>query len=106
MLFVVNGAPPSIGGVFFVLKLFIFINYSKTVIIMGEKFYFTLYYRSFVVNTYIGSRSNAKAYFKRWVRKKHPYYQDYDFIVHRYSSLYDMLNFKNPVGSYELSIVE
>lgn len=38
--------------------------------------------------------------------KKHPYYQGYDFIVHRYSSLYDMLNFKNPIGSYELSIVE
>lgn len=73
---------------------------------MEGKFYFTLHCGSFVATTYIGSRSNAKAYFKRWVRKKHPYYQGYDFIVHRYSSLYDMLNFKNPIGSYELSIVE
>lgn len=73
---------------------------------MEEKFYFTLCCGSFVARTYIGSRSNAKAYFKRWVRKKHPYYQDYDFIVHRYSSLCDMLNSKNPVGSYELPTVE
>ena len=73
---------------------------------MEEKFYFTLCCGSFVASTYIGSRSNAKAYFKRWVRKKHPYYQDYDFIVHSYSSLYDMLNSKNPVGSYELATVE
>lgn len=39
---------------------------------MKEEFYFTLYCGSFVANTYIGSRSNAKAYFKRWVRKKKP----------------------------------
>ena len=39
---------------------------------MEEKFYFTLYCGSFVANTYIGSRSNAKAYFKRWVRKTFP----------------------------------
>jgi hypothetical protein len=32
VLFVVNGAPPSTGGVFFVLKLFIFINYLVTII--------------------------------------------------------------------------
>ena len=48
---------------------------------MKEKFYFTLYYGSFVVNTYIGSRSNAKAYFKRWVEKNLPYYQDCDFTI-------------------------
>ena len=71
---------------------------------MKEKFYFALYCGSFVATTYIGSCSNAKAYFKRWVRKKHPYYQDYDFIVHRYSSLYDMLNSKNLVGSQSSSI--
>lgn len=68
---------------------------------MKEKFYFTLYYGSFVVNTYIGSRSNAKAYFKRWVRKNLPYYQDCDFTVYRYLSLHDMLNSENPVGSYK-----
>jgi hypothetical protein len=32
VLFVVNGAPPSTGGVFFVLKLFTFINYLVTII--------------------------------------------------------------------------
>ena len=69
---------------------------------MEKKFYFTLHCGLFVVTTYIGSRSNVKAYFKRWVRRHHPYYQDYDFIVCRYSSLYDMLNSKNPVGSYKL----
>lgn len=73
---------------------------------MEENFYFVMCCGLFVVNTYIGSRSNADAYFKRWVRKKHPYYQGYDFIVYRYSSLYDMLNSKNPVGSYEFSTVE
>ena len=73
---------------------------------MGEKFYFTLYYGPFVVNTYIGSRSNAKAYFKRWVRKNLPYYQDCDFTVYRYLSLHDMLNSENLVSSYELVIVE
>ena len=101
MLFVINGAPPSTGGVFFVLKLFIFINYSKTIIIMKEIFYFTLCCGSFVVNTYIGFRSNAKVYFKRWVRKNLLYYQDYDFTVYRYSSLHDMLNSENLVGSYK-----
>lgn len=68
---------------------------------MEKKFYFTLYCDSFVATTYIGSRSNAKAYFKRWVRRYLPYYQGYDFIVCRYSSLYDMLNSKNLVGSYK-----
>lgn len=97
---------PRRPGEFFVLKLFTFINYSKTVIIMEEKFYFTLYCGSFVANTYIGSRSNAKAYFKRWVRKNFPYYRDYDFTVYRYSSLHDMLNSENLVSSYELVIVE
>lgn len=73
---------------------------------MKEEFYFTLYCGLFVANTYVGSRSNAKAYFKRWVRKKLPYYQDYDFVVHRYSSLSDMLNSKNLVSSYELVMDE
>lgn len=73
---------------------------------MKEKFYFTLCCGSFIANTYIGSRSNAKAYFKRWVRKNFPYYQDYDFTVCRYSSLHDMLNSENLVSSYELVIVE
>lgn len=73
---------------------------------MEEKFYFALYCDSFVANTYIGSRSNAKAYFKRWVRKNFPYYQDYDFTVYRYSSLSDMLYSENCVNSYELVIVE
>ena len=45
---------------------------------MKEEFYFTLYCGSFVANTYVGSRSNAKAYFKRWVRKNFPCYEDYD----------------------------
>ena len=73
---------------------------------MEEKFYFTLYCGSFIANTYIGSRSNAKAYFKRWVRKNFPYYQDYDFYVYRYSSLRDMLNCENYISYYELVIVE
>jgi hypothetical protein len=34
VLFVVNGAPPSTGGVFFCLKLFIFINYLVTPILV------------------------------------------------------------------------
>lgn len=68
---------------------------------MKEKFYFTLYCGSFVANTYIGSRSNAKAYFKRWVQKNFPCYENYDFTVYRYSSLHDMLNSKNLVGSYK-----
>lgn len=68
---------------------------------MKEEFYFSLYCGSFVANTYIGSRSNAKAYFKRWVRKHIPCYQDYDFTVYRYSSLHDMLNSENLVGSYK-----
>lgn len=73
---------------------------------MEEKFYFALYCGSFVANTYIGSRSNAKAYFKRWVRKNFPYYQDYDFTVYRYSSLSDMLYSENDISSYELSVDE
>ena len=72
---------------------------------MKEEFYFALYCDSFVANTYVGSRSNAKAYFKRWVRKKFPCYEDYDFFVFFYSSMHDMLNSKNLVSSYELVIV-
>lgn len=73
---------------------------------MEEKFYFALYCGSFVANTYVGSRSNAKAYFKRWVRKNFPDYQDYGFTVYRYLSLPDMLYSENDVSSYELLIGE
>lgn len=73
---------------------------------MKEEFYFTLYCGLFIANTYVGSRSNAKAYFKRWVRKNFPYYEDYDFTVYRYSSMYDMLHDTRPISSYELSIVD
>lgn len=73
---------------------------------MKEEFYFALYCDSLVANTYIGSRSNAKAYFKRWVRKKFPCYEDYDFIVYRYSSMYDMLHDTRHISSYKLSVVD
>lgn len=51
-------------------------------------------------------RSNAKAYFKRWVRKNFPCYEDYDFTVYRYSSMYDMLHDEYQISSYELVIVD
>jgi hypothetical protein len=73
---------------------------------MKEEFYFTLYCGSFIANTYVGSRSNAKAYFKRWVRKNFPCYEDYDFTVYRYSSMYDMLHDERQISSYELVIVD
>lgn len=75
---------------------------------MKEEFYFALYCDSFVANTYVGSRSNAKAYFKRWVRKNfpYPYYEDYNFNVYRYSSLHDMLHDTRHISSYELSVVD
>ena len=73
---------------------------------MKEEFYFALYCDSFVANTYIGSRSNAKAYFKRWVRKNFPCYEDYDFFVFLYSSMHDMLHDVRQISSYELVIVD
>lgn len=73
---------------------------------MKEEFYFTLYCGSFIANTYVGSRSNAKAYFNRWVRKKFPCYEDYDFTVYCYSSMYDMLHDERQISSYELVIVD
>lgn len=73
---------------------------------MKEKFYFTLYCGQFIANAYIGSRSNAKAYFNRWVRKHFPYYEDYEFTVCRYGTLPDMLNSENLISSYALVIVE
>ena len=71
---------------------------------MKEEFYFTLYCGSFIANTYVGSRSNTKAYFKRWVRKNFPCYEDYDFTVCRYLFMYDMLHDDCQIGSYELVI--
>lgn len=71
---------------------------------MKEEFYFTLYCGSFIANTYVGSRSNAKAYFKRWVRKNFPCYKDYCFTVCRYLSMYNMLHDDRQIGSYELVI--
>lgn len=73
---------------------------------MKEEFYFTLYCGPFIANTYIGSRSNAKAYFNRWVRKHFPYYEEYEFTVYRYGTLQDMLNSENLISSYALVIVE
>lgn len=72
---------------------------------MKEEFYFTLYCDSLVANTYVGSRSNAKAYFKRWVRKHFPYYEDYDFTVYCYSSMRDMLHDNHQISRYELVVV-
>ena len=73
---------------------------------MKEEFYFTLYCGLFIANTYVGSRSNAKAYFKRWVRKNFPCYEYYDFVVYRYSSMYDMLHDERCIDSYGLVIVD
>lgn len=73
---------------------------------MKEEFYFTLYCGSFIANTYVGSRSNAKAYFKRWIRKNFPCYEDYDFTVYLYSSMYDMLHDERQIGNYELVIFD
>ena len=46
------------------------------------------------------------AYFNRWVRKNFPCYEDYDFTVYRYSSMYDMLHDERQISSYELVIVD
>ena len=73
---------------------------------MEEKFYFTLYCGLFVANTYVGSRSNAKAYFTRWIRKNFPCYDVYDFTVYRYSSMYDMLHSERELAFYTLVIVD
>lgn len=73
---------------------------------MEEKFYFALYCDSFVSNTYVGTRSNAKAYFTRWVRKFFPYYQNYVFTVRRYDSMHDMLHAENEIGFYMLFITD
>ena len=73
---------------------------------MKEEFYFALYCDSLVANTYVGTRSNAKAYFKRWVRKNFPCYEDYDFIVCCYLSMHDMLHDTRLISIYELSVVD
>ena len=73
---------------------------------MKEKFYFILYCGSFIANTYVGSRSNAKAYFRRWVRKNFPYYEVYEFTVCRYSSMYDMLHCDRQISSYGLVVFD
>lgn len=71
---------------------------------MKEEFYFSLYCDSLLATTYVGSRSNAKAYFKRWVRKNFPYYDDYNFTVYFYSSMHDMLHEYRQIDSYDLVI--
>jgi hypothetical protein len=81
-------------------------NVIKINIVMKEEFYFVLYCDSLVANTYVGSRSNAKAYFKRWVRKHFPCYEDYYFIVYRYSSMSDMLHDVRYLSSYVLSVAD
>lgn len=69
---------------------------------MKEEFYFVLFMGPSVANTYVGSRSNAKAYFSRWIKKNVPYYQEYDFFVYRFAFLSEMLSHENPVDSYHL----
>lgn len=78
----------------------------KINIVMKEEFYFVLYCDSLIANTYVGSRSNAKAYFKRWVRKNFICYEYYDFVVYCYSSMHDMLHDTRHISSYELSVVD
>lgn len=71
---------------------------------MKEEFYFTLFCDTYVSNTYVGSRSNAKAYFKRWVRKNFPNYDEYVFTVCVYETMYDMLHNEDIIRSYRLSL--
>lgn len=73
---------------------------------MKEEFYFTLFLGSFVSNTYIGTRSNAKAYFLRWIHTHIPDAYRYDFCVRRYQTLSDMLNDRDPLDTYMIDIPE
>lgn len=73
---------------------------------MKEEFYFTLFLGPLVANTYIGTRSNAKAYFLRWIYKHIPDAYQYDFSVRRYQTLSDMLNDRVPLDTYMLDIPE
>lgn len=73
---------------------------------MKEKFYFTLFLGPFVANTYIGTRSNAKAYFLRWINKHIPDAYQYDFCVMRYRTLSNMLNDCDPLCTYTIDISE
>lgn len=73
---------------------------------MKEEFYFALCCDSLVATTYVGSRSNAKSYFKRWVRKNFPYCENYDFTVYCYSHMLDMLHDTRAISCYDLSVVD
>lgn len=73
---------------------------------MKEEFYFTLFLGSFVANTYIGTRSNAKAYFLRWIHKHISDAYQYDFCVRRYQTLSDMLDDCTPLDTYMIDTSE
>lgn len=69
---------------------------------MKEEFYFVLFCGSYVANTYVGTRSNAKAYFLRWVRKNFSFPNQYIFLVERYGSMHNMLHRIKSLDGYEL----
>lgn len=73
---------------------------------MKEEFYFTLFLGPLVANTYIGTRSNAKAYFLRWIHNHISDAYQYDFSVSRYCTLSDMLNDCAPLDTYMVNIPE
>lgn len=71
---------------------------------MKEHYYFTLFIGHLVANTYVGTRSNARAYFKRWIEKEIPNPEDYSFAISRYSYLSDMLLDLNPLSCTEFTV--
>ena len=73
-------------------------------LVMNEHFYFSLYIGGFVANTYAGTRSNARAYFKRWIEKEISFPDDYDFFICRFETLEDMLHYSNCLSRVEFTV--
>lgn len=71
---------------------------------MQEHYYFSLFIGSFVANTYAGTCSNARAYFKRWLEKNVLCPEDYNYTICRFETLSDMLHHENCLSECEFTV--
>ena len=52
----------------------------------------------YTVATYCGTKSNANAYFRRWISRNVPSTVEHPFEVHVYSNYFDFFQEINPIS--------
>ena len=64
-----------------------------------KKNYYRLFAKGFyTVATYCGTKSNANAYFRRWISRNVPSTVEHPFEIHVYSNYFDFFQEINPIS--------